>query len=250
MAKKTGKKNFNNDIMKTFTMGDIHGSHKGMVQALERCGFDYKKDKLVQLGDVCDGWPETPECIEELKKITNLVQIIGNHDYWTIAWLEFGAIHQMWDIQGGQATIDAYLKRKPELREPHLEFWRKGVYKYIDDENRIFVHGGFYRGIDIKVQLIENLMWDRSLATKAVSGRTSGFKVNEYKEVYLGHTTVNSFKGKDLVPNEPIIGGNVILMDTGGGWEGVVTIMDIDTKEFWSSDLCKELYPNDKGRHG
>ncbi len=35
---------------------------------------------------------------------------------------------------------------------------------------------------------------------------------------------------------------------TGGGYEGRLTIMDIDTKEFWQSDNMKSLYPNERGR--
>ena len=27
-----------------------------------------------------------------------------------------------------------------------------------------------------------------------------------------------------------------------------LTIMDLDTQEYWQNDLVKELYPNEKGR--
>jgi len=33
------------------------------------------------------------------------------------------------------------------------------------------------------------------------------------------------------------------MMDTGAGWSGKLTIMDIDTNEFWQSDVVKDLYP-------
>ena len=89
-------------------------------------------------------------------------------------------------------------------------------------------------------------MWNRDLATKAVNGATHGFKVNEFKEVYIGHTNVNSFE--NLPKNKPFWGGNVCLMDTGAGWEGVLTIMDINSKEYWQSDVVKTLYENELGR--
>ena len=41
---------------------------------------------------------------------------------------------------------------------------------------------------------------------------------------------------------------NVWNLDTGGGWLGKLTIMDIDTKQFWQSDFVYELYPEEKGR--
>ena len=34
----------------------------------------------------------------------------------------------------------------------------------------------------------------------------------------------------------------------GLGFEGRLTIMDVDTKEFWQSDDLRTLYPNEKGR--
>ena len=33
------------------------------------------------------------------------------------------------------------------------------------------------------------------------------------------------------------------MIDTGAGWEGRLTIMDIETKQFWQSDLVTDLYP-------
>ena len=44
--------------MKTFAIGDIHGAYKAMMQCFERSKFDYKKDRLIVMGDVCDGYPD------------------------------------------------------------------------------------------------------------------------------------------------------------------------------------------------
>jgi serine/threonine protein phosphatase 1 len=33
-------------------------------------------------------------------------------------------------------------------------------------------------------------------------------------------------------------------IDTGAGWSGKLTIMNVDTKEYWQSDLISELYKN------
>ena len=58
--------------MKTFVIGDIHGTYKALLQCFERSGFDYKRDRLVLIGDVCDGYPDVVECFDELLKIDNL----------------------------------------------------------------------------------------------------------------------------------------------------------------------------------
>jgi len=42
-------------MSKTFVIGDIHGGYKALLQCFARSGFDYKKDKLICLGDITDG---------------------------------------------------------------------------------------------------------------------------------------------------------------------------------------------------
>lgn len=239
--------------MKTFVIGDIHGSYKGLMQCFKRSDFDCDKDKLICLGDVSDGWSQVPECINKLMKVKNLIYILGNHDMWLLDWFIYGEQPLIWTEQGGQATLNAYIHRKTDCWRDHREFLNKGHYKYIDDKNRIFVHGGFQRGIKLDSQTWQSFVWDRSLAEKAVSGYSNkNFRVKEFEEVFLGHTPVNSFPGlqqkHNIKLNTPIHSGNVWLMDTGGGWEGRITIMDVDSKEMWHSDISADLYPKELGR--
>ena len=65
---------------RSFVIGDIHGAYPALRQCLELCKFDYNSDLLICLGDVCDGWPQVKESVEELLKIRNLIYIMGNHD--------------------------------------------------------------------------------------------------------------------------------------------------------------------------
>ena len=53
-------------------------------------------------------------------------------------------------------------------------------------------------------------------------------KLTAYDEVYIGHTPI-PFK-------KPVNAGDVWLMDTGAGWTGVLSMMDINTKEVFTSD--------------
>jgi serine/threonine protein phosphatase 1 len=238
--------------MRTFAIGDIHGAYLALRQVLDRAHFDYEHDELIILGDVVDGWPDTPLVIEELLKIKEMVPIMGNHDIWAFEWLEFGRSPDLWTLQGGKATMDAYVQRHENLMIKHREnYFKKCNFLMVDEQNRVFVHGGFKRGIKLEAQTPETFMWDRTLAEKA-AGETGKskipFTVHEFKEIYLGHTTINHFK--HLPPNKPHIGGNVILLDTGAGWEGVLTMMDIDTKEYFQSDIVASLYPDVAGRGG
>lgn len=224
--------------MKTFAIGDIHGASRALFQCLERSGFDYENDRLVVLGDIVDGWPETPQCIEELLKIRHLVVIMGNHDKWADDWFKFGAEPDIWTSQGGQATIDAY-RRHPDLLEKHHDFFSRVYYYFIDEDRRLYIHGGFRLFLSIQKQSPEVLMWDRDLAIDALRGPVN---VPDYREVFLGHTTT------ERVSLEPVISGNVILLDQGAGWNGKLSMMNVVTKEFWQSDLVWKLYPDIQGR--
>jgi serine/threonine protein phosphatase 1 len=49
--------------MKIYAIGDIHGAYKALVQCFERVKFDYTKDRLIVMGDLCDGYPNVKQCI-------------------------------------------------------------------------------------------------------------------------------------------------------------------------------------------
>lgn len=224
--------------MRIFAIGDIHGGYKALLQCLERSDFNYEQDRLIVLGDIVDGWPETPECIEELLKVRHLIVVMGNHDQWVDDWFTFGATPDIWKSQGGQATINAYQLR-PDLLEKHHDFFKKAHYYFVDDENRLYVHGGLRTFLPIQEQAPEVLMWDRDVAIDALRGVVN---VPNFKEVFLGHTTT------ERISLEPVISGNVILLDQGAGWSGKLSIMNVETKEFFQSDLVWKLYPGVKGR--
>ncbi|MDH5598326.1 MAG: hypothetical protein OEY34_04330, partial [Cyclobacteriaceae bacterium] len=48
----------------------------------------------------------------------------------------------------------------------------------------------------------------------------------------------------------PLQSGNVWMMDTGAGWDGVLTIMNIRDKTYKTSDPVPSLYPGIEGRGG
>jgi hypothetical protein len=47
----------------------------------------------------------------------------------------------------------------------------------------------------------------------------------------------------------PVHKANVWNMDTGAAYTGALSVMDINTNEFWQSDPLPFLYPNEKGRN-
>jgi serine/threonine protein phosphatase 1 len=219
-------------------MGDIHGAYRALRQCLERSGFDYGNDRLICLGDVCDGWPETRACVDELLKIANLTFLMGNHDWWTLEWMTTGAVESVWFMQGGEATVRSYDDQVPQA---HIDFFKDAL-PYHTEGNKLFVHAGFDPRRELYEQGTDIFLWDRNLARTALDYfiREIETKFTSYDEVYLGHTPVPF--------QHPVRSGDVWLMDTGAGWSGVLSMMDLSTKEIITSDAVPSLYPGIKGR--
>jgi len=256
-------------------MGDIHGNYKALMQCLERSGFDYEKDTLIQLGDVVDGHSESFEVVEELLKIKNLISIKGNHDDWFFKWIQTGINPSGW-AQGQKATGLSYLTQaKPawpwmvsnedlsgfteaivvtDIPYRHKEFFKNQLSYYRDEENNLFIHGGFNRHFYLKEQIQETFWWDRDLWNAALSfGHMSEMEgtpkykfkmIENFKEVFIGHTTTECWK-----KTVPMHAANIWNLDTGAGMFGKLSIMNVDTKEYFQSDTGKELYPEYTGRN-
>lgn len=242
-------------MAKTFVIGDVHGAYKALEQVLERAGVDKDVDTVISLGDIADGWSQVPQCVELLLSIKNLIAVRGNHDDWCLQWMQFRIKNDMWLTQGGQATYDAYTIYHPDLIDKHQkEFFEKQHYYYHDkDNNRVFVHGGYVDAEGIGHDRTGEYMWDRELWMIALSGQ-AGMKgdygdqrlpkrLRPHKEIYIGHTATTKWN-----ETYPMNACNVWNMDTGAGWSGKLSIMDVETKEIWQSDLVEELYPDEDGR--
>jgi serine/threonine protein phosphatase 1 len=254
---------------KVFVAGDIHGCHKALLQCLERSNFNKEEDTLIQLGDVADGWNEVYECVEELLTIKNLIAIKGNHDDWFLDFILYGVQPVSWQ-QGGVGTLSSYCRNlnkeylnlytggyttnllDSDIPLTHQKFFKQQHYYYIDNNDNCFVHGGFNRHYFMSQNqeyFPDQFWWDRDLWMSALSfkdleGKYKFKMKDNFKEVFIGHTTTGNWK-KDT----PMKAANIWNLDTGAGFEGKLTIMDINTHEFWQSDNVRELYPDQKGRN-
>ncbi|MFZ5999833.1 MAG: metallophosphoesterase [Bacteroidota bacterium] len=224
-------------MARRFVMGDIHGAYRALRQCLDRTHFDYEQDQLICLGDVCDGWPETKQCIDELLKIKNLTFILGNHDFHTLQWAAYGDVEEVWLRQGGVATQQSYNFEMPPV---HIEFL-KNAKRFWVMENRLFVHAGILPDRKPEECSLTVLMWDRLFVKSALRAHEtqSTKKLTTFDEVYIGHTPIGPV---------PLLGAEVWMMDTGAGWSGVLSMMDIDTKHIFASDPVPGLYPGVAGR--
>lgn len=215
-------------MSRKLVVGDIHGNLKALNQVLERSDFDYDNDTLICLGDVCDGNDYTKQCIDKLLKVKNLILIKGNHDVWAIDWMVTGKEFPLWYNQGGRFTASSYDHDYETVPYEHIKLLEfKALPYYVDEDNRVFVHGGFFAGVPLELQDLHTFTWDRSLINHA-----KDHEIKQFKEIYIGHSTTQYYENRTT----PVNYHNLWMMDTGAGWTGRLSIMDVDTKEVWSSD--------------
>jgi len=228
--------------MRKFIIGDIHGMIDKLKNCLDSVSFDYENDQLIQLGDIVDRGVNSFECVEELLKIKNLIAIRGNHDAsFRDAILSGDLGNNILYNQGGGETRQSYYKNCHKgdngdivIPDSHIEFFLNTQKNYyIDEENNLFIHGGFDRHKYLKDQKEHVYYWDRDLFLSAISysamkDNKYSFKIKDgFSHIYVGHTPT-TYWGEVM----PITAADITNLDTGCGKGGLLTIMNLETKEF------------------
>ena len=242
-------------MSRTLVIGDIHGGLRALEQVFERAEVT-REDKLIFLGDFVDGWRESSQVIRFLIEVSGNQECIfirGNHDAWTEDWLGFGNSPDVWLFNGGKSTVESYADYSREELEIHLEFFQRMKNYYVDEDNRLFIHAGYssMHGPEKEVYS-SNYHWDRTLWETAVamdrklkpSSELYPKRLLLYNEIFIGHTPTLY-----LGIRTPVNKANIWNMDTGAAFTGALSIMDINTKEYWQSDPLPLLYPDEKGRN-
>lgn len=244
--------------MRTFVIGDIHGGLLALEQVMKRAEVT-TRDTLIFLGDYVDGWSQSPQVIEylmDLKRKQNCICIRGNHDELLLSWLKNKTEdidETLWFKHGGEATVLAYEKLSEAEKKIHISFLESLEDYFLDDQNRLFVHAGFTNLNGVKYEYFPKLFyWDRTLWETALSlnpnlksgDTTYPKRFTLYKEIYIGHTPVTR-----IGETTPVQRANVWNIDTGAAFKGPLTILNVDTKEFWQSEPLNELYSSEKGRN-
>ena len=242
-------------MKKIFVIGDVHGGLKALKQVLENAVVS-TNDTLIFLGDYVDGWSESAQVIEfviTLSEHQPCIFIKGNHDVWCEDWLRTGYIDSTWLVHGGKETIESYAGMDAATKQQHLRFFDQMLFYFIDAQNRLFIHAGFTAMHGPKAELnTTNFCWDRTLWEMALTmdkgiKKTSLFypkRLKLFNEIYIGHTPTLYYN-----VDVPMQGCNVWNIDTGAAFTGRLSMMDIDTKQIWQSEVVKNLYPGEKGRN-
>lgn len=242
-------------MMRTLVFGDIHGGLRALEQLIEKVGIT-PTDKLIFLGDYVDGWSESAQTVEYLIQLSekyHCIFIQGNHDLWCGRWLNLGVSNPVWEEHGGKSTIESYIQTGLLASTEHKSFYQNLQEYHIDGDNRLYIHAGFtsMHGVEKEENRLDfcfdRTLWEMALTMKKRIKKDSKLfpkRLLHYKEIYIGHTPTLNY---DV--DVPMQGCNVWNIDTGAGFFGKLTCLDVDTKQFWQSDIVWELYPNERGRN-
>ncbi|MGC4100830.1 metallophosphoesterase family protein [Ferruginibacter sp.] len=242
-------------MKRTLVIGDIHGGLRAVHEVFKKATVT-SADQLIFLGDYVDGWSQSAGVMDymiALSKTNDCVFIKGNHDVWCEEWLYNGKTNSTWLIHGGQETIDSYAGYDENKKLEHLNFFEQMPYYFIDEKNRLFIHAGFTSMHGPQKEFHNsNFSWDRTLwemaltMDKRIQKDSLLFpkRLKLFEEIYIGHTPTLYYN-----VTTPMQGCNVWNIDTGAAFSGRLSIMDVDTKEYWQSEPVHTLYPGEKGRN-
>src|SRR5690606_27331793 len=132
----------------------------------------------------------------------------------------------------------------------HLEFFSNLNNYFIDEQNRLFIHGGFTTLKGPQMERSRDYLFnDRSLLAMALALNPSlkpgdpyfPKRLQLFSEIYVGHTPTLHFEVKT-----PLRAGNLWLVDTGAtkGWK--ISALEIEDKAVFQSPPVLELYPDFK----
>ena len=225
---------------RTIAIGDIHG-HAAALAGLLRLIEPQADDTLVTLGDYIDGGPDSRGVLEQLIELADrcrLVPLLGNHEEMMLGAREGRDNLKFWLNFGGGATLESYgpdlnLKLVPRV---HLQFLERCRHDF-ETTTHFFIHASYDLRLPLDRQDAKTRLWD-DLNEEIPGPHTSG------KIAVVGHTVQANHRILDLP--------HLKCIDTGCGYGGLLTALEIETGRFWQVDengvsITKLLQPAQHG---
>ena len=247
-------------------IGDLHGSFKALRECLDKTSFNPEEDALYSVGDIADGYPDVYECLSFLRAIPSFHPVIGNHDVWLQNWLSSNIAAEIWRRQGGEKSMISFERNNVSAEEKKdLVKWMSTWPYVIMLRDAAIMHGG--PGFNLSDEDVERLSRKKRKPTESapdglrVPRRKADtvlwdreyFRASEYDEKTkerkpIGHWTEGKwlFTGHtEFGKTKPFISHlhRFVNLDTMAGSYGCLTLMDMDTFEYWQSEYSSKLYP-------
>lgn len=234
--------------MRRLIIGDVHGNRDALLSALDQAKYEPATDRLFFVGDYIDRQPYSKEVVDLILELPDKICIRGNHDQFMIDFLHRGddqeSISTVWADNGGRSTLESYgfKMRKSKILSPgtipreHVNFYNALIPYHVTPDNNAVLHGGF--DLNLRDMSANYIIWDRLMWKTAIEEHARGQATfpcfNRFQKIFIGHTNLLIFPGQqECLPQKRL---NVWNIDTGAGFTGPLTIMDMDTEKFWQSE--------------
>ena len=203
-------------------ISDIHGCSIALESLLKL--IDPKPDDtIICLGDFVDRGLDSKGVLDlliELSDRCNLVPILGNHDEMMLKARDDESGFVIWTSCGGYSALASYgdSDKLDQIPDSHFEFLESCV-SLFETDTHFFVHASYKPNTPFERQDRLTLRWE-SISENLPGPHFSG------KIAVVGHT-----------PQSAILDiGHLICLDTGCGFDGLLTAMDVHSRQVWQVD--------------
>lgn len=206
---------------KDYAVGDIHGCYSKLYEVLKKIRFDYEKDRLFCVGDLCDRGPESSGVINFLNNSWvhstkgNHEQILFDYENGHINDEDMANVGASWWLSVSVENKSEILKRLAKLPLAIELETKTGKVGLLHGECPVADWNMLERSLKgiLGFRFTNTLLW-------GAGSTTNTYPTKNIDAVIVGHMTQNSYK---LV-------GNTHLLDTGAVYAGgFFTILDIET---------------------
>ena len=170
--------------MATYVIADIHGEYEKLIRLLNLINLQ-PTDTLYVLGDILDRGPNPIQALLHLRRMPNVIPMVGNHELMALNCLQFLSHEQagkitakdspsieedfcIWADNGSQTTIEEFRKLSTPRQQEVIDYIREfSVYEevHIDEQKFLLVHAGLGNFSPEKTAedyTLKELLWDRA----------------------------------------------------------------------------------------
>ena len=213
------KNNLGND----YVVGDIHGMFSKLYYNLEKINFDFNKDRLFSVGDLCDRGPDSEQIIQWLE-YPWFFPVLGNHEEILIDYEKF------YYNKNNLINVGAgwWLTFPEKYKKIVIEKYKNlpiGIEVETDDGLVGIIHAECPHADWLKLEELLNGINGSEMIERCLWSTMSPLitdTIKNVKAVIVGHMTQQNYT----------VNGNVHLIDTGAVYQdGYFTILELESLE-------------------
>lgn len=211
-------------MSRTIVISDIHGCLEPLDRLLEHAAFDFRRDRLILLGDYVDRGPDSKQVVDRVIELVlekRAIALRGNHDQRLVDFVKNSesSLAAKFLEHGGGPTLLSYCPfidgdlSEDALRQARLYMSKNYAHHlsflselplYHEDPEHIYVHAGIHPSYsDWKTQPDDVFMYVKNDFIRS--------KTNVKKIVVFGHTRTVEIHGVSDI----WFGGDKIGIDGG-----------------------------------